>query len=186
MIGITLTSEQIRAAPPEVRRWIERQVMASFSQQQIQAPEEARRADWPGGSREWASDDRLSRKQSTMTHHGSRLSQKLPCLTDGVQSSGVQHCHRNSVQLSALNSDGLNVQTGSVRLGAPSGCLFGASAKSIARLAAVTASSRLTACPERFPAVSNRTDHFQSPGLIPCRIRYSTPRCSMQPTPEDD
>jgi hypothetical protein len=114
------------------------------------------------------------------------LSQKLPCLTDGVQSSGVQHCHRNSVQLSALNSDGLNVQTGSVRLGAPSGCLFGASAKSIARLAAVTASSRLTACPERFPAVSNRTDHFQSPGLIPCRIRYSTPRCSMQPTPEDD
>ena len=40
MIGITLTSEQIRAAPPEVRRWIERQVMASFSQQQIQAPED--------------------------------------------------------------------------------------------------------------------------------------------------
>ena len=69
MIGITLTSEQIRAAPPEVRRWIERQVMASFRQQQIQAPEEARRADWPGGSR----------KQGTMTHHGSRLSQKLPC-----------------------------------------------------------------------------------------------------------
>jgi hypothetical protein len=32
MIGITLTSEQIRTAPPEVRRWIEREVMASFGQ----------------------------------------------------------------------------------------------------------------------------------------------------------
>jgi hypothetical protein len=32
MIGITLTSEQIRAAPPDVRRWIEREVMASFGQ----------------------------------------------------------------------------------------------------------------------------------------------------------
>ena len=30
MIGITLTSEQIRSAPPEVRRWIEREVMASL------------------------------------------------------------------------------------------------------------------------------------------------------------
>ena len=33
MIGITLTSEQIRTAPPEVRRWIEREVMASLGQQ---------------------------------------------------------------------------------------------------------------------------------------------------------
>lgn len=32
MIGITLTTEQIRAAPPDVRRWIEREVMASFGQ----------------------------------------------------------------------------------------------------------------------------------------------------------
>src|ERR1019366_3006211 len=87
---------------------------------------------------------------------------------------------------SVVSPIGFTTGTGSFRLGAPSGCLFGASAKSIARLAAVTASSRLTACPEFFPAVSNRTDHFQSPGLIPCRIRYSTPRCSMQPTPEDD
>lgn len=33
MIGITLTSEQIRTAPPEVRRWVEREVMASFGRQ---------------------------------------------------------------------------------------------------------------------------------------------------------
>ncbi len=33
MIGITLTSDHIRAAPPEVRRWIEREVMASLGQQ---------------------------------------------------------------------------------------------------------------------------------------------------------
>jgi len=33
MIGIALTSEQIRAAPPEVRRWVEREVMAAFGQQ---------------------------------------------------------------------------------------------------------------------------------------------------------
>ena len=32
MIGITLTTEQIRAAPPDVQRWIEREVMASFGQ----------------------------------------------------------------------------------------------------------------------------------------------------------
>jgi len=32
MIGITLTSEQIRTAPPDVRHWIEREVMASFGQ----------------------------------------------------------------------------------------------------------------------------------------------------------
>jgi hypothetical protein len=30
MIGITLTSGQIRAAPADVRRWIEREVMASL------------------------------------------------------------------------------------------------------------------------------------------------------------
>ena len=39
MIGITLTSEQIRAAPPEVRRWIEREVMASLGQQSQPAAE---------------------------------------------------------------------------------------------------------------------------------------------------
>ena len=33
MIGITLSSEQIRTAPPEVRRWIEREVMTSLGQQ---------------------------------------------------------------------------------------------------------------------------------------------------------
>jgi hypothetical protein len=33
MIGITLTSEQIRSAPAEVRRWIEREVMTSLSLQ---------------------------------------------------------------------------------------------------------------------------------------------------------
>ena len=33
MIGITLTSEQIRSAPAEVRRWIEREVMTSLGQQ---------------------------------------------------------------------------------------------------------------------------------------------------------
>jgi hypothetical protein len=32
MIGITLTTEQIRTAPPDVRRWIEHEVMASFGQ----------------------------------------------------------------------------------------------------------------------------------------------------------
>ncbi len=33
MIGITLSSEQIRTAPAEVRRWIEREVMTSLGQQ---------------------------------------------------------------------------------------------------------------------------------------------------------
>lgn len=32
MIGITLSLEQIRAAPPQVREWVEREVMASFGQ----------------------------------------------------------------------------------------------------------------------------------------------------------
>jgi hypothetical protein len=32
MIGITLSSEQIRTAPPEVRQWIEREVMTSLGQ----------------------------------------------------------------------------------------------------------------------------------------------------------
>ena len=39
MIGITLTSEQIRTAPPDVRRWIEREVMASLGQQSQPADE---------------------------------------------------------------------------------------------------------------------------------------------------
>lgn len=33
MIGITLSSEQIRSAPADVRRWIEREVMTSLGQQ---------------------------------------------------------------------------------------------------------------------------------------------------------
>ncbi len=33
MIGITLSSEQIRTAPAEVRRWIEREVMTSLGLQ---------------------------------------------------------------------------------------------------------------------------------------------------------
>jgi hypothetical protein len=37
MIGITLSSEQIRTAPPDVRRWIEREVMTSLSQQALPA-----------------------------------------------------------------------------------------------------------------------------------------------------
>jgi hypothetical protein len=32
MIGITLSSEQIRTAPPEIRQWIEREVMTSLGQ----------------------------------------------------------------------------------------------------------------------------------------------------------
>ena len=39
MIGITLTSEQIRSAPAEVRRWIEREVMTSLGQQPQAADE---------------------------------------------------------------------------------------------------------------------------------------------------
>jgi hypothetical protein len=42
MIGITLTGEQIRTAPPDVRRWIEREVMATFG-------EPSRPADEPRG-----------------------------------------------------------------------------------------------------------------------------------------
>ncbi|MGA2794582.1 MAG: hypothetical protein ABSE69_13825 [Roseiarcus sp.] len=33
MVGITLSPEQIRAAPPEVRRWLEREIAASFNVQ---------------------------------------------------------------------------------------------------------------------------------------------------------
>ena len=32
MVGITLSSEQIRNAPAEVRRWIEREVLTSLGQ----------------------------------------------------------------------------------------------------------------------------------------------------------
>jgi hypothetical protein len=39
MIGITLNSEQIRTAPAEVRRWIEREVMTSLGQQVVAAAE---------------------------------------------------------------------------------------------------------------------------------------------------
>ena len=42
MIGITLTSEQIRNAPADVRRWIEREVMMSLGQQV--APENGSKA----------------------------------------------------------------------------------------------------------------------------------------------
>lgn len=37
MIGITLSSEQIRSAPAEVRRWIEREVMTSLGQHPLSA-----------------------------------------------------------------------------------------------------------------------------------------------------
>jgi hypothetical protein len=30
MIGITLSAEQVRAAPPEVRRWIEHEISVAF------------------------------------------------------------------------------------------------------------------------------------------------------------
>ena len=39
MIGITLSSEQIRTAPAEVRQWIEREVSASLGQQSLPANE---------------------------------------------------------------------------------------------------------------------------------------------------
>jgi hypothetical protein len=39
MIGITLSSEQIRSAPADVRRWIEREVLSSMNQQAV--PENA-------------------------------------------------------------------------------------------------------------------------------------------------
>jgi hypothetical protein len=42
MIGITLTSEQIRNAPADVRRWVEREVMMSLGQQV--APENGSKA----------------------------------------------------------------------------------------------------------------------------------------------
>lgn len=35
MVGITLSAEQIRSAPPEVRRWLEKEVLVSFG---LQAP----------------------------------------------------------------------------------------------------------------------------------------------------
>lgn len=41
MVGITLTPERIRAAPPEVRRWLEREIALSFGlapETQISAP----------------------------------------------------------------------------------------------------------------------------------------------------
>ena len=37
MIGITLSSEQIRTAPPDVRRWIEREVCSSLGLQSLTA-----------------------------------------------------------------------------------------------------------------------------------------------------
>jgi hypothetical protein len=38
MVGITLTSEQIRAAPPEVRHWLEQQIAALLSPLPVEAP----------------------------------------------------------------------------------------------------------------------------------------------------
>jgi hypothetical protein len=45
MVGITLSAEQLRAAPPEVRRWIEHEVAVSLG---LHAPEvvDAKRG-WP-------------------------------------------------------------------------------------------------------------------------------------------
>lgn len=42
MVGITLSSEQIRTAPPDVRRWIEREVMTSLGQQPLSADDAER------------------------------------------------------------------------------------------------------------------------------------------------
>ena len=33
MVGLTLTPEQIRKAPPEVRRWLEREVATTLGQE---------------------------------------------------------------------------------------------------------------------------------------------------------
>ena len=41
MVGITLTPEQIHAAPPEVRHWLEQQVAALFAQSPKEAPHAA-------------------------------------------------------------------------------------------------------------------------------------------------
>jgi hypothetical protein len=41
MIGITLTTDQIRSAPPEVRRWIEHQVLSSLGLAAEAAPQAA-------------------------------------------------------------------------------------------------------------------------------------------------
>ena len=38
MVGITLSSEQIRAAPPEVRHWLEQQIAALLSPLPVEAP----------------------------------------------------------------------------------------------------------------------------------------------------
>lgn len=40
MIGISLTAEQIRTAPPEVRHWIEQQVAAAFAPQDEAPPDQ--------------------------------------------------------------------------------------------------------------------------------------------------
>ena len=40
MIGISLTAEQIRAAPPEVRHWIEQQIVAIFAPAAEMPPEQ--------------------------------------------------------------------------------------------------------------------------------------------------
>ena len=45
MIGITLSSEQIRNAPAEVRRWIEHEVMTSFGQQPEPADDSKRHGE---------------------------------------------------------------------------------------------------------------------------------------------
>lgn len=42
MVGITLSSEQIRSAPPEIRRWLERQVVQSLGLQVPAAAPEPR------------------------------------------------------------------------------------------------------------------------------------------------
>jgi hypothetical protein len=43
MVGVTLSPEQIRNAPPEVRRWLEQELLASFGLQQPAAGVEAPR-----------------------------------------------------------------------------------------------------------------------------------------------
>ena len=41
MVGITLSAEQIRLAPPEIRHWLEQQIAALLSPLPVQPPQPA-------------------------------------------------------------------------------------------------------------------------------------------------
>jgi Trp operon repressor len=38
MAGVTLTADEIKAAPPEVRRWLEQEIVRAFGVQSAPAP----------------------------------------------------------------------------------------------------------------------------------------------------